>query len=169
MWWTLLLFFLFILIYYLLAKSLASSRSIFTPQSFEYYRKKSRLLNNSEQALYINLVQELGDSYLVFSKVRIEDFVSANQSGIARNISFGNRGRIKSRHVDFLICDKSDTRPVMAIELDGGSHQNWDRFKRDNFVDDLYRQIDIPIKHIPVGSNFINEVMDIKEILTFKI
>ncbi len=41
---------------------------------------------------------------------------------------------IKSKHVDFVICDKN----LMAkwiIELDDSSHQNPDRAERDIFVD----------------------------------
>lgn len=132
------------------------------------YSKKSRILNQTEHALYINLLELLGGDYIVFSKVRIEDFVTADYAGTSFAERYGNRNRIKSRHVDFLICDKRDTRPLLAIELDGGSHNSPDRISRDEFVDSLYHQIKLPIKHIHVGSNFEVESKIIKDELKTK-
>ncbi len=117
---------------------------------FSLYRKKDRVMNESEQALFINLQKTLGDRYIILSKVRIEDFVEAAHGAGG----YGARGRIKSRHVDFLICDRATTKPFLAVELDGKSHQGEDRQERDRFVDELYKTIDLPIRHIPVGSNF---------------
>lgn len=114
------------------------------------YRKKGRAMNESEQALYINLQKVLGDRYIILSKIRIEDFVEA----VKGRGHYGARGRIKSRHVDFLICDRATTEPLLAIELDGGSHLDARRQDRDHFVDTLYESIGLPVKHIPVGSNF---------------
>ncbi|MCK5490270.1 MAG: DUF2726 domain-containing protein [Candidatus Pacebacteria bacterium] len=82
-------------------------------------------MNASEQALYINLQKNLSDTFIVLSKVRIEDFVKV-KTGIAKNKRFGFRNKIKSRHIDFLICDLATTKPILAIELDGASHNNYD-------------------------------------------
>ena len=125
------------------------------------YRKKDRVMNESEQALFINLQKTLGDRYIVLSKVRIEDFVEATHGAGG----YGARGRIKSRHVDFLICDSSTTKPLLAVELDGKSHQGEDRQERDRFVDELYKAIGLPIQHIPVGSNFSECAQGINEAL----
>jgi hypothetical protein len=114
------------------------------------YQKKGRAMNESEQALYINLQKILGDRYIILSKIRIEDFVEA----VKGRGHYGARGRIKSRHVDFLICNRTTTEPLLAIELDGKSHRAEKRQDRDHFVDTLYESIELPVKHIPVGSNF---------------
>lgn len=128
---------------------------------FSLYRKKDRVMNESEQALFINLQKTLGGRYIVLSKVRIEDFVEATH-GVG---GYGARGRIKSRHVDFLICDRVTTKPFLAVELDGKSHREEDQQKRDRFVDELYEAIGLPIQHIPVGSNFLECAQGINETL----
>lgn len=134
-----------------------SGRSV----DFSLYRKKDRVMNESEQALFINLQKTLGDRYIVLSKVRIEDFVEAtHEVG-----GYGARGRIKSRHVDFLICDRATTQPLIAVELDGKSHRGEDQQKRDRFVDELYKTIGLPIYHVPVGSNFLECAQAINETL----
>lgn len=118
-------------------------------------------MNESEQAFFINLQKTLGNRYVVLSKVRIEDFVEATH-GVG---GYGARGRIKSRHVDFLICDRATTQPLIAVELDGKSHQGESRQERDRFVDELYKTIGLPIRHISVGSNFSECAQAINETL----
>ena len=110
-------------------------------------------MNKSEVTLYRMLIRALSSDYIVLSKVRIEDFVGVNKNELNEQRTFGLRGKIKSRHVDFRICDL-DSKPLMAVELDGGSHQNYHRIKRDTFVDRVYRDIGLPVKHIRSGSNF---------------
>lgn len=118
------------------------------------FRKRERVMSESEQALFINLQKALGDEYIVLSKIRIEDFVEVNRNGISDNNRWGLRGRIKSRHVDFLICERATTKPLLAIELDGKSHYDTRRQDRDHFVDELYKAINLPVEHIHVGGNF---------------
>lgn len=129
------------------------------------FRKKERVMNESEQALFINLQQVLGGEYVVLSKVRIEDFVEVKKNQLSSNEEYGARGRIKSRHVDFLICDRATTKPLLAIELDGKSHSDLRRQDRDNFIDELYKSINLPVEHIPVGGNFLETANKIKGIL----
>lgn len=130
------------------------------------YQKKSRVMNESEQALFINLQKALGDMHIVLSKVRIEDFVEVNKEKVhSYKNHWGLRGRIKSRHVDFLVCDRASTKPLLAIELDGKSHNGTQRQERDHFVDELYNTISLPIEHIPVGGNFVELSQKIKEAL----
>jgi very-short-patch-repair endonuclease len=129
------------------------------------YQTKNRVMNNSEQALYINLQKTLGDSFIVLSKIRIEDFVEVKQAGLDKNERWGKRNKIKSRHVDFLICDINTTKPLLAIELDGASHRNYGRVERDNFVNNLYKDIGLKVEHISVGSNFAESALRIRDIL----
>jgi hypothetical protein len=130
------------------------------------YQLKDELLNDSELALFINLQKYLGDKFIVLSKVRIEDFVKVPEKDLDYGERQGMRGRIKSRHVDFLICDRADTKPLLAIELDGHSHFGAKSQARDEFVNELYKSIGLPIEHIPVGANFEKEALRLKNILT---
>jgi len=130
------------------------------------YFKRERVMNSSEQALYINLQKTLGENFIVLSKVRIEDFVEVRSK--SKNEWWSLRGRIKSRHVDFLICDITTTKPLLAIELDGTSHRNYGRIERDKFVNDVYNEINLEVVHVLKGSDFAQEAVKIKEILEKK-
>ncbi len=136
-----------------------------TPADLSLYQKKERVMNESEQALFINLSQTLGNEYVVLSKVRIEDFVDVSK-GAMPNSRWSLRGRIKSRHIDFLICNRTTTKPLFGIELDGKSHNDPRRKNRDQFVDELYKKINLPIQHILVGENFSESAQKIKTALT---
>lgn len=136
---------------------------------FAAYRKKERVLSNSEQDFFIKIEKILGAEYILLSKVRIEDFVMLGEKNIFNNHHrWGLRNRIKSRHVDFLICDTSTTKPLLAIELDGKSHLSFKQQKRDDFIDKLYQTIELPVKHVSVGSDFASEAENILNILKDK-
>jgi len=133
-----------------------------------FYLKQSTM-NNSEQAFFINLNKQLGLEYIILSKVRIEDFVGVKRERLSKGERFGFRNRIKSRHVDFLICDLNTTRPLMVVELDGSSHNNYKRRERDNRLNEIYKEINLEYEHIKVGSSFEEQAGKIKERLMNKI
>ena len=116
-------------------------------------------MNDSEQALYINLQKTLANDFIVLSKVRIEEFIFA---------SYKKRNEIKSRHVDFLICDIRTTEPLLAIELDGLSHLSPVMVDRDQFVDELYNSVGLPFIHVLKDDNFEKEAEKIKDLLNNK-
>lgn len=116
--------------------------------------KKNYLLTKTEARFYLVLKEILKNDYLIFSKVKIGDDIL-----YLPNYSFRretNRNRVKSRHVDFLICDIY-TRPLLAVELDDYTHNLKSRIKRDDFVDEVFEDAGLPILHIPVSYNYNKE------------
>ena len=115
-----------------------------------YFQKK--LMNRSEFTFFCLLQKKLPPNCTLFSKVRMEDFVGADESNVHY---FHFRGYIKSRHVDFLICDKTQKmKPVLAIELDGKYHRTLRQQEVDNRKDKIYRAIGLKLERIRVGENF---------------
>lgn len=108
------------------------------------------LLTKPESAFY-NILKYKCDlnSFTVCPKVRLEDFI--NVRNIREKQSY--RGRIKSRHVDFLICDRY-LNPLCGIELDDSSHNSWKAQKADNFKNELYSAIGLKLYRVSTGSNF---------------
>ena len=130
-----------------------------------FYKKRKNVMNPSERMFYLILRNALSNKFIVLSKVRIEDFIDVRSLSEIWKDKQSLRGKIKSRHVDFLICDLLTTEPLCAIELDGYSHENFIRKMRDEFIDGLYKYVDLPVRHVKVGSDFANEVEEIKNIL----
>lgn len=121
------------------------------------YKKKDYLLTVAERNFYevlSKIVQE--HNKLLFAKVRLEDLFWMPKGTENR---FGYRNRIKSRHIDFLICDKENIKPILAVELDDSSHDRGGRRERDNFIDEIMNEAGLPILHVKFSDFY-----DIKEL-----
>lgn len=124
---------------------------------------KGNLLTKTEHAFFITLVREaLKRRLLVCPKVRLEDIIYVTD--------YKNRDKfrsyIKSRHVDFvLINTKYET--VAAIELDDPSHYTEEAQKTDEFKNNLFYTVGIPLIRIPTGTDYIAEINDAFDHLNF--
>jgi len=115
---------------------------------------KGNLLTKTEHAFFLILIREaLKRQLLVCPKVRLEDiiFVTDKQN---RN---KYRGYIKSRHVDFVLLDKS-CQTIAAIELDDPSHYTAKAEKTDQFKNELFFTVGIPLIRISTGTDYIKEI-----------
>ena len=107
------------------------------------YRRKEYLLSVNERKFYYALDQiARQNKFCVFSKVRLEDLLWIPKGTEER---YAHRNRIKSRHVDFVICDSKDIKPLLVIELDDSSHCRKDRQERDKFFDEVFKTAGIPL------------------------
>lgn len=108
------------------------------------------LLNYSEKEFYTTLENTVQNKYIILSKVRLWDILDIvrNQDKSTKAVL---RNKIQSKHVDFLLCDRKTFLPLIAIELDGESHKNYWRRKRDEFVNKVYKNANLPILHIPAS------------------
>ncbi len=115
------------------------------------YRKKNYFFNQTEREFYYILNDILGDKYLLFSKVRMSDLLYLPEYLYH---SYHYQNKIQSKHVDFLICEKQNIKPLLAIELDGSSHLRDDRIERDKEVNEIFKDANLPILHIKVSDHY---------------
>jgi|WetSurMetagenome_2_1015567.scaffolds.fasta_scaffold120794_3 hypothetical protein len=115
------------------------------------YVAKRYLFSRAENSFFQTLRQAVGDRYVIFAKVRLEDVIEVSH-GAANYQTF--RNRIKSRHLDFVLCDPKEFRPMAAIELDDRSHERSDRAGRDEFVDAALKAAGLPCIHIPAAYGY---------------
>lgn len=111
------------------------------------YRLKDSVMTNREKIMFIILSEYCTKNNLVLlSKIRIADFVEPIHTNNRRNF-YHWFNKISAKHVDYLICDPETFRPKAAIELDDSTHYYQSRRKRDIFVDNVYRSVELPILH----------------------
>ena len=116
------------------------------PELYPY--KKKYLLTKAEYAFYKILKAKCDErNLLICPKVRLEDFIQVT----TKEELFKYRGYIKSRHVDFLICDNK-LNIIAAIELDDSSHNTSKAQKTDIFKNHLFHTIQIPLHRIPTSN-----------------
>lgn len=116
------------------------------------YQKKNYLLTLAERPFF-DVLQRIAQRHnaYVFIKVRLEDLVFVAKGTMER---WGYRNKIKSRHVDFVICDHKDVRPLIAIELNDSSHLQKRRMVRDHFYEQLFGTIGLPFLQVPAHSAY---------------
>lgn len=129
-----------------------------------YFLRES-VFNASERKFYEMLIQQLPNRYFCLSKIRLEDFIGVNKD-LEKSDYWSSRGYIKSRHVDFLICDRGTGAPLLSIEVDGGSHRAKSRQERDALVDKIHADVGLKILHVRVGGSFQAEISNAIELLS---
>ncbi len=99
-------------------------------------KAKEYFFSRSENAFFTGLERALeGTRYRAFPNVRLNDLFKITSSE--------NRGaiyaRLRDKHVDFLLVELPDYRPVLAIELDGASHDTEKQQYRDAVKDVAFK------------------------------
>jgi len=109
-------------------------------------------VNRSEATFFGMFSRELPQGFHLHGKVRLEDIIRVKRN-INPKMRWSLRGRVKSRHIDYLVTDRTG-RPVMAIELDGASHTRDKLSEADRVKTALFEATSIPLHRVRVGSDF---------------
>lgn len=118
--------------------------------SYKPYTLRESLMTPTELKFYYSLIESIGtEDYLVFTKVRLADLLHIKER--EDRIVYWNR--IKSKHIDFVVCDIRG-KPLLCIELDDKSHNNPKSHKNDLFKDDLFENLNIRLLRISVGWKY---------------
>lgn len=124
---------------------------------YTHYQKKN-LLTKTEYAFYMKSKESLQEKNLYFyPKVRLEDFIETTGEWKDKQ---SYRSRIKSRHIDFLICDDK-LHIKAAIELDDKSHSSEKAQAADLFKNELFKSLDLPLIRIQVKQDYTNDITSI--------
>jgi len=127
------------------------------PGSYPYV-SSGTLLTKSELRFYSVFRKVLPDGYMICPKVRMEDIIQV-KGGLANKDRMSWRGRIKSRHLDFVVCSTSDARIFFCIELDDSSHNRSDRQERDIFVNKAMQDAGVPLLRVLTSRSYSKDSM----------
>jgi hypothetical protein len=134
----------------------------FTP--LYQYTKKRSLVTQAELIFFKALNQAIGNEYQIFTQVHLDALFDHTVRG--QNWK-GALSHIQRKSVDFVLCDKTDLSPVVAIELDDSSHQRWDRVERDVKVGAIFESVGIPLLRLKQGD--IHDIEGLKQKILEKI
>lgn len=123
------------------------------------YKSRQKLFTPSETTFLYALEKAVGDHYRIFGKVRLADIVDTE---VYRGVGDKAFSLIAYKHVDFLLCDKSDLSIVCAIELDDWTHQSEERMIKDAEKTYALNSAAIPLIRFPVGSSYVLREIKIK-------
>lgn len=117
------------------------------------YQKRTCLFTPAERKFLLALEQVLPPDCRVFGQVRLADVLDI-RPGLTRSQWGSAFARIKSKHLDFVICDDSSLEILFAVELDDSTHQRPDRIERDDFLNQAMSRAGIPLLRFPVQKTY---------------
>lgn len=118
--------------------------------------QRNNLLTKTEYKFYLVLKKKCDESHLLICpKVRLEDFISVPVEDFKEKQKY--RGHIKSRHVDFLLTD-SDLHILAGIELDDPTHDTKQAMIIDEFKDNLFATIGIPLFRVKTNTRYATHI-----------
>lgn len=97
-----------------------------------------------------------GYGMYVCPKVRMEDFIEVT----TRRERMKYRGYIKSRHIDFLVCDK-EFRVLCAVELDDSSHRDEEARRVDKLKNEIYQTIGLKLYRIKTTDDYRESIKEL--------
>jgi hypothetical protein len=106
------------------------------------YGRKDFIMTKAENDFFGVLKELLEDRYQIFPQVHLDALFNYKVKG--QNWK-GARWHINRTSVDFVVCDKTDARPLLAIELDDYSHDAEDRRSRDVEVERIFANANMPL------------------------
>ncbi len=135
------------------------------PSEFQHYEGVTSLFaSKAEYAFFQTLNRHLPEGYFLLTKVRLEDIIRVKNSIKDNKLRWRLRGRVKSRHVDFVIMDLSG-KPRIIIELDGPHHRQKSAKNADELKDGLFRTANIAFLRVKTGENFQTRAIELVKIL----
>lgn len=93
---------------------------------------------------------------LIFPQVRLERIINVYDG------NYADRNRIKSRSIDYAIVNNQNCKIICCIELDDYSHNSKKAKEIDEFKNELFRKVRIPLYRIKVNSFYNLEELENK-------
>lgn len=116
------------------------------------YKPKFDFLSNAEMSFFKVLLLATSDYNVhIFTKVRLADLVYLSKNSANWRTYFN---KVQSKHVDFVVCDSNNVKPLFVVELDDSSHNQDKRIYRDDFVDNVLNKAGLPILRIPAQYTY---------------
>jgi hypothetical protein len=118
------------------------------------YFLKDRIFDHQSEFEFYKILRDdiLGERFVAMIQIPLASLVGVRQP--KDPVYMAHFGRIKSRRLDYVICRKQDLKPLLALELDGSSHENEDRKERDRFVNSLFEILGLPMLRVSLQKNY---------------
>lgn len=131
-----------------LALAYRNKDPLFTPAERSFYGVLQRAVDKDR---YQGLYQSFGQSPVADI---LEPQPSHNRSQWQKAIN-----SISAKHSDFVVCKADDLTPVAVIELDDKSHNQKHRQKRDELLNNICKQAELPMLQVPAQWAYKVEVV----------
>ncbi len=129
-----------------------------TKYDLSKYQTKHYIMTSTELTFY-RILKEITDELdlTIFPQVRLEQIIQVSDKNSK------DRNRIKSRSIDYTIVNNNNCKIVLCVELDDYSHNRESVKKTDEFRNNLFSKVGIPLYRIQVKDMYNKE--EVRKIL----
>ncbi len=125
----------------------------------KYYKPKKYLISKNELNFYKILIEIANElNLIVFAQVSLYNIIQTR-----KEIEYKTREsyfrRIASKSIDFVLADPDNCRIKLCIELDDSTHNRQDRIKRDKFINELFKDLEIDLLRYPVYKTYYKDTL----------
>jgi len=121
------------------------------------YKPRRYLITLNELKFYKVLIQVAEElNLVVFAQVSLYNILETQ-----KQLDYTTKERffrkIASKSIDFVLADPNNCRIRLCIELDDSTHNRPDRIKRDEFINGLFKELEINLIRYPVYNTYYKE------------
>lgn len=139
----------------------------FNKESVEFPFSVKRQMFTAAERQFLNLIEHaVAGEFRVISRVRLSDLLSLRKDSNGK-IAKSALVRAGTKQLDFVLCNKDDMTPVMAIDLVYGSGKNGHNTQRDFFVNGALETASIP--HVRIKAKAGYTIAEIQECIESKL
>lgn len=121
------------------------------------YGISDKFISPAELNFYLQAREILSGKYIVCPKISLAELLEVKAEDRSQWQTAFNK--ISAKRIDFLVCEAATMKPVYGIELDDASHDRPDRAKRDLFVDNVFRVVELPLLHVDCKEAYSHQEM----------
>jgi hypothetical protein len=134
-----------------------------TPDAHYAFKKKEQLFTPVERTFMQLLEQAVGNEFKVICRVRLSDLVTPSAKAQKKQKTTA-LSKAALKYIDFVLCDKNDMQPVLAIDLVHRQGNDGYKTQKDLFVSNALDTANLPLARIKVKSGYsLEEIRDCVE------
>ena len=123
------------------------------------YKPRKYLITLNELKFYKILLQVANElDLVVFAQVSLYNILQTQEKLDYKTKEKYFR-RIASKSIDFVLADPNNCRIRLCIELDDSTHKRPERIKRDKFINDLFKELEISLLRYPIYNIYYKEAL----------
>lgn len=125
----------------------------------DYSKYSKKFLLTKNEYYFFKKLKPIADemNMTILAKIRLADIVEP-QKGMSKNEWYRYFAKIKSKHIDFALCDQNSLTIKLAVELNDSTHNREDRKQRDMFVENVFKSIKIPFLQTYGGNDLRDQI-----------
>lgn len=116
-----------------------------------FFSKKPSIMRTDERQFFDILVKLYGDKYYIYPQVRLAAILDVKNDVKDHDNLYR---LIDHLSLDFVLFDKEIMSPVIAIELNGKSHLQFNRRNRDQKVESVLTKAGIKFLAVTVSNSY---------------